>query len=287
MKYKILYKPTGLKYPEVFATFQIEAQIQDFCYANEYGFFFLADCCLGQITSDGSLIYPLIGKPGECLSKDGFKQGVRFSNPSSITFQSSNKKLFVVEDFGCKICSLEILQDYYRLPAYSNDIQRKINYFYIRPITSGKTSIAINQNFIAWSTSKMHRVFMLLYGSKFISFGSGTAGFSVASSLEYHNFNCPSGLAERDKQVLVSDKMNHCIRSLGEDGHDIIVGHPYDQSIEPEKLVFINNILCFISKNSIFRMASLTSAPLNIFSDDGLVSFTNAPLEKIAILVKE
>ena len=287
MKYKLLHKNTGTK-PIIFSEINTELDIFDICFVPDKGYFFTSNQCLGYIDLKGNVNNSFIGKEGVNYIKHGFKEGVTFSDPSAICFNSPIGQLMVVEKNGKNLRSVNINDSYYCLSAMRSMDDEVVDKVFKKPYQVGKTSIFANGYNVSWTMERLNLVFNCWNRETIKILGSGKGGYSSASHLGCHGISRPSGLLI-DKNILyVSDKNNHCIRSFS-NCDKIIAGHPIKSDIKPEKLVIVNGRLYFIDRDTV-KCVSFSDANSKInseYDDSRVISITEASQNKLAILIKE
>lgn len=269
---------------EVFAEFN--GSIKDICFVKDCGYFFISDCCMGKIDLFGKIDYPIVGKPGVSVFTKGFKQSATLEDPSSLCYQKNGERLFVVCKKGFRVVSLEIRNDFYCLPAFSNVIDHKIDPFNNINTKNGKTCISTDGNVTGWIASSSNRVFVVSNSGLRI-IGNGKAGYSIADKEEYTSMNNPSGIVLKGETVMVSDTLNHCIRTFNGKNHSILEGHPVNSDIFPEKIMALKDALYIMDRNEIKLMFSSKTKPVTIYKASKIVSFTVGVRDQLAILVEE
>lgn len=269
---------------ESFAEINLE-EIKDICFAKGHGYFFISNFCIGNIDLFGKITYPLVGKPGISQVSKGFRANLTLDNPSSLCYSENGKRLLVVCRNGSRVVSLDILNDYYCLPAFSNTVDKSIDPFFNINTKNGGTSIVSDGGNIGWTASSTHRAF-IVSNSVLRIIGNGKAGYSIANKEEYASMNSPSGIILKGNDVMIADKQNHCVRVFSDKTHSVLMGHPLNSDVLPEKMVLVKDSLYIMDKNEIKLMFSSKTKPVSIHKAD-IISFTLGINDNLAILVKE
>lgn len=287
--YKLLQKTIGVKQLSVIAKINIK-EINDICYSDNYGFFFLSNQCVGLLDKSGNLKYPILGKEGQIGEKAGYAGTSILENPTSIFLIESLGELLVLEEYGKLIRSINLRNNYDNIWKIPSNAQDKVNKIMVRDYSGSITSLFSNNYDIAWGNSKLNIVFILNRNGNLRTIGSEEVGFSISNKDNGYMFNEISGLSINGDRVYVSDKNNHCIRSFNLDenrivNHRIDIGNPMTSEISPKKSLFIKDNIFFISEN---RIVTLMDNKVNdIYLSDNIVTITNGPQNKLTILEKE
>lgn len=282
--FKLLQKTTGIKQLSTLAKIDLK-EINDICYSDKFGFFFISNQCLGLLNNNGKLEYPILGREGVTGSDVGFREYSLLKNPTSIAFRESSEEIFIVEDSGKIVRSINANDKSNRY--ISSEIQKSINKILLREYSSGETSICLDNNTIAWTNSLFNMILVLnINGLRVI--GCEKRGYSISNEDSYCMFNGIRGITINNNSLYVSDYNNHCIRSIGLDhGSEkkIVIGHPLSNTLFPKKLLFMKDSLLFIDNNSI--KSYINNKYNTIYESDNIITITNGPQKKIIILENE
>ena len=280
---KIVYLDKSKK-PETFAEFNSD-KIRDICFVKDRGFFFISNHCIGMVDLFGNTTYPFLGKPGVSKTGRGFRDNLTFDNPSSLCHRESGKSILVVCGMGNRIVSLNLMDDYYCLPAFSNDIEHRLDPLFNINTKDGKTSVVTDGMDIAWIVSSIHRAFVVsTSGLRII--GNGKAGYSISSKEEYSSMNKPEGIAMNGRTVTISDTANHCIRTFNENNHSLVDGHPIDSGTMPGKIVRLKDSLYMMDGNEVKVMFSSKTKPVSLYKGN-VVSIAIGTQNRLAVVVED
>lgn len=298
MMYKLIHKYIGTQQSEIFAEIEINALIDDICSVNNLGYFFLANQCMGYINTKGEVYYPFIGQEGvKGINETGtFKEQIVFSNPSSICYDAFRNVLFVLEDNGKTVRTINLGDNYYSIGFLKNEWKSVFDKIFSNSYPIGKTAITSENGNVCWLSEFLNRVFYT--NEKMVVLGNPTEGYATSNHENGFCFNCPSGVIIKDGILYVSDKKNHCIRSFGLNSyyrgvidHSVICGHPLNSTIEPEKIIFVNKSLFFIDKKSVYLNRIISGESAKIYSPElsGSVASICLGLQanKLSILIQE
>lgn len=264
MIYTMSKKPFGISRISPIFDIQFNYDISDLFYTDEFGFFFLVKGthCIGNITLEGKLTFPWIGEIEVSGDMDG--SYATFTNPSSMCYSKTQKHLFVVTNGGKQIRDIDVSSNYVSTMIKGKTIE-KHNTFFKHTHDNISTSCDIDKiGNIIWSVKDIHRVFKFVRDRHEINIliGNGKSGFSVSNKLTECSIRLPSTVRCMDDLIILCDSGNNCIRGIGKEFVNVIVGDPGVLGDRdgtghtcllsyPYNLKCVNNIMYFIDNQKI------------------------------------
>jgi len=285
--FKLLQKIIGVKQLSVLAKINVN-NINDICYSDRFGFFFIANQCLGLINNSGNILYPLLGKENEIGYKTGLSENSLLNNPTSICLKSDNE-ILILEDYGKLVRTVNIKNNYNNVSNISDVNRKKIDKLLPRNYNNGNTSICYSSGNIVWTNSLFNLILLLKKDGKLISIGDGSEGYNISNKFCGFKFNGVNGLSMINNNLYISDTNNHCIRNINIENitHDVPIGHPIKSNMSPKKMIVVNENIVFQDNSGIESYSKGGKLHNSVYISNSIVSITNGPQNRLTILEKE
>lgn len=252
MRYNVLKKALGTKKIDLIKTIETHVEIKDACWVNDLGIVYTYCNKLGLLSIDGDN-YPLWkGADGKIRNGDN----PSFGNLSGISYGHGMHTLFVCEDGGRDVRSIDVKNNY-TSNCFRGVIKESVSQMLKSFSIDCKAFIshAGNENFFI-AYPDLHKLF-LYHGSAFYHIaGDGKCRFSVGNTLKNTSIGNPSGVVTYNGSVLMADSFCGLIRKVGKNELSIIAGHPSESVLnEPSKMVLNKDTLYIMCKNGIYTFS--------------------------------
>lgn len=249
MIYKLSKKTFGTKQIVDLLKIETEEPIKDLCYVEDLGLVFSTGCTLGLITPSMDVLHPWKGND-EPNKTNGTHP--TFGLLSGLCYRPQSKTLFVVEDGGRDVRSIDLEEDYTR-----STIKKQA------AVKMESLLKKLPKDEIAYVSSDSKDGFFLLipslskcfrYRNSTIEHVAGDGKFRYSTGLNAVNssIGMPSGMVQQGNKLYISDSLGNVIRSIEGDSISLFFGHPNKNILNsPSKIIIDGNVLYILCNDSI------------------------------------
>jgi len=266
--YIVYKKKIGSNNVVKFSEVQTNIPISDILFVEGHGIFYTSGNTIGCVSGNSE-------NGMSNLNADGIHNG--FGLLSGLCYCSKNKCIFVVEDGGRNIRSLNINNSETLLLMQG---QTKINMETQLRNTPLESIVSVSCDekcriFIA------HPILRKCFSFCNVNFrhiaGDGRCRFSNGTSPICSSIGCPSGIVSHGGGVIISDSFSGVIRMYKNNGLSMLCGHPKHEILKKPSKLLVQRKLLFIQCDNGINMFSFVNSKLGqipIYESNNIINMT-------------
>jgi hypothetical protein len=287
MKYKVSKKIFGTNTVEPITDLYTPLPISDVCWAGDLGLAYAAGNIIGAFSSEQGNIYPW---KGETTGLPRIGSNPRFETLGGLSYLQRQKFLFAGEAGGRSIRMIDIPNDYSSSviegqPKASVSVLLKKT-----PIDVAAHIAPVGRDRVFIALPSIKKVFYYCDSALHHVAGDGRCRFSSGVRPQDTSIGCPSGVAIRDRKLLLADSLSGVIRELDGTHMKILCGHPCENILpSPSKMAVQKDVLYIMCQDGVrtYSFATESNSDSPVYESNSIVGIAADFDNSLYIVEKE